>query len=48
MPRTGATDSGNLADIYAWLLALVAVAGGLFLSGGWTVRRRAATQATKK
>jgi hypothetical protein len=48
IPRTGATDSGHLADIYAWLLALVAVAGGLILAGGWTVRRRAATQATKK
>jgi hypothetical protein len=47
MPRTGATDSGHLADIYAWLLALVAVAGGLILAGGWTVRRRATAQAKK-
>ena len=47
MPRTGATDSGHLADIYATLLALVAAAGGLILLGGWTVRRRTATQAKK-
>jgi hypothetical protein len=47
MPRTGATDSGHLADIYVMLLALVAAAGGLILAGGWAVRRRAAGQVKK-
>jgi hypothetical protein len=40
MPKTGGFQIDHLGDVYGYLLAAVAAAGGLLFLGGWAVRRK--------
>ncbi len=48
MPKTGLLQIDHLGDIYGLMLGLVAIVGGLILTGGYAVRRKSTVDASDR